>query len=307
MKVGNNLAEGSLRHFFLDKFGTSLDFTSKSSIAGKPNYPERQRYNHGRMIQQKLQDAWIQAKQLDEQRKAVSLPTKDGIYLDVESAPGFELATKSLEYRRIGVRLLNIRTEDVNGSFIRKATVFIPAGKETYYLKKVEDYLTKESSPNKPKNQDLVGSINDIKLAVLESFWQGKKEWIPLEIPKWCEIWLRDELGDDQIEIDFRELAKTKLQITLQSETLRFPERRVVLGKANRKQLQELISASPLIAELRRASETADFFVELDNKEQTEWAQELLKRIEVNESSKVFMLHLRYRRYKRTYTVKAIT
>lgn len=289
MKVGSKLTEEPLRHFFLDKTGASLNFTSKPSIAGKPNYPERQRYDHGRLLQRKLQDAWEQAKELDEQRKAVSLPTKEGIYIDVESAPGFELATKSLENRRVGVRLLNIRTEDVNGSPIRKATVFIPAGKETYFIKKVEEYLTEETSTNKPRNQDLVNSIHDIKLAYLESFWQGKKEWIPAETPEWCEIWLRDEQDGDQLEQQFRKLAKTKLQIALQSETLRFPERRVILGKANQRQLQELISASPLIAELRRASETADFFVEMDNKEQTEWAQDLLERTEVNENAKVFI------------------
>ena len=180
---------------------------------------------------------------------------------------------------------------------MRKATVFIPAGKETYYLKKVEDYLnpTKDSSPNKPKNHDLVTSINDIKLAVFESFWQGRKEWIPVESPEWCEIWLRDESGGQQIEQQFRELAEKKLHITLQPESLQFPERRVVLGKANRKQLQELILASPHIAEFRRASETADFFVEMDNKEQTEWAQELLERTQVDESSNVCICHLRYR------------
>ena len=243
------MADEPLHHFFLDKSGTSLDFTSKPSIAEKPNYPPRQRYDHGKMLQQKLQDAWLQAKALDEQRKAVSLPTKEGIYLDVESAPGFELVTKSLENRRAGIRLLNIRSEDVNGSIVRKATVFIPAGKEAYYFKKIEEYLTKETSSSKPKNLDLVASINDIKLAVLESLWQGKKEWIPVEIPEWCEIWLRDELGDDQIEQQFREFAITKLNITLQAETLLFPERRVILGKTNRKQLQELISASPFIAE----------------------------------------------------------
>ncbi len=279
------MAENLLRHFFLDQTGTALDYISKLRGREKRNYPVRERFEHGRRLQQRLKDAWRRAKLLHEQQTAVSLPVKDGVYLDFESKPDFELVTKSLEGRRSGIRLLNIRTEYENDLPIRKATVFIPAGKENYFLRKIEAYLTEETKNKKPKNQDLVTSMQDIKLAVLESFWQGKKDWIPGEMAQWCEIWLSSD--SKRIEEQFRKLAETELQIILQPESIKFPERRVILGKANRKQLQELIVASPHIAEFSRASETADFFVEMENKEQTEWAQELLERTQVDDNSNV--------------------
>lgn len=280
------MAERNLRHFFLDRTGEAIVFTSKQTVIKGPVYPERNREEHGAKIERKLKEAWRQAKAIDERRRAVALSTKDGIYLEFESSPGYEMATKSLEQRGSGIRLANIRTEIVEGEEVRKATVFIPSNKESIFLQKVQAYLREETKKGKPKNQPLIESINDIKLAVMaESFWQGKKDWIPGDTPAWCEIWLNQD--SDEIEEEFRKLAEADLGITLQLESLQFPERRVVLGKANREQLKELITASPHIAELRRASETADFFVELENEEQVRWAEDLLGRTNFDGQSKV--------------------
>ena len=193
------MASENLRHFFLDRTGDAVNYTSKQSGGEKPAYPERDRRDHGETIRRKLEEAWRQAKAIDEQRKAVALSTKDGIYLEFESSPGYELATKSLEQLRSGIRLANIRTEIVAGKEVRKATVFIPSKKEVLFLRKVQAYLEEETGKKKPKNQGLIESVNDIKLAVMaESFWQGKKDWIPRDIPAWCEIWLStdsEEMG----------------------------------------------------------------------------------------------------------------
>ena len=45
---------------------------------------------------------------------------------------------KSLEATRQGIKLLNVREVENH----QKATVYVPKGKENYFIKKVEDYLT---------------------------------------------------------------------------------------------------------------------------------------------------------------------
>lgn len=281
------MADGTYRNFFVINSEQHIPYTSKQQGGPKRKIPEVDRIQHGQKIQNKLQEAWQQAKSIDEQRTAVSLPTKKGVYLEFESAPNFELATKSLENHRQGegIRLLNVRTETVDGNTISKATVFIPSGKESFYLKKVQAYLEKESpKSHNPQNQALVAPMNNIKLAVLESFWHGSKEWMPKDLPEWCEIWLSRD--SDEAEAEVRNLL-TALQVPIQRETLKFPERRVILGKVNRHVLQELIASSPYIAEFRRASETAIFFVELENVEQTKWAKDMLSRIKVDDTTDV--------------------
>ena len=281
------MADGPYKHFFINDSGKVQKYTSKNKGGNKKKIPSVDRIVHGQKIQKKLMEAWEQAREIDAQRTVVSLPTKNGIYLEFESTPDFELATKSLEHHRngAGIRLLNVRTEAVDGATVNRATVFIPSGKESFYIRKVQAYLEEEDSrSHKPKNEKLVASMNNIKIAVLESFWHGKKEWIPVDLPEWCEIWLSSD--SDEAEQAFRRTAE-ELQIPMQKETLKFPERRVILGKVNSYSLQELIARSPCIAEFRRASETAAFFVEMENREQADWAKDLRDRLHVEDNTEV--------------------
>jgi SpoVK/Ycf46/Vps4 family AAA+-type ATPase len=113
----------------------------------------------------------------------------------------------------------------------------------------------------------------------------AEKKLIPDETTSvWCEVWLLQE--NDETESQFRSLAQL-LDIECDEGALQFPERLVVLIKANWKQLVELIEASPHIAEFRRAKETALFWTELPNAEQTQWVRDLVIRLSVDENTKV--------------------
>lgn len=270
-------------NIFLDKTGEAHNYTSKSQGGSGNDLPPRNRIEHGKMIRNKLKDIW---KRVDNEKKettAISLNTRFGTYLEFESTPNFILTTKSLESTRDGIKLLNIRKEIKDKeTFVSKATVFIPKGKENHFLKKVNGYLTEETKKGNPVNQNLIASINNIKIAVLESFWTGSKEWIPKEDLIWCEVWISSD--SDEEESEFRNILEA-LNIESKREKISFPERRVLFLKANKLLLQQIIESTHLIAEIRRATETAAFFVNLENAEQTEWANELLKRLRVNENS----------------------
>lgn len=277
----------AIKHYsniFLNKTAEAHNYKSKSQGGRGNSLPPRNRIEHGQMIQKKLQDIWERVEDQKNDTTAVSLNTKLGTYLEFESAYNFILTTKSLESTRDGIKLLNVRKETEDGeTFVSKATVFIPKGKENHFIKKVNEYLTKQTKKGNPANANLIASINDIKIAVLESFWTGSKEWIPKEELIWCEVWISSD--SDEEEAEFRNVLKT-LSIESKREKISFPERRVLFLKVNSRLLQLLIESTHLIAEIRRATETAAFFVDLENAEQTEWANELLKRLRVNENSK---------------------
>jgi len=273
----------SFRHIFLDHSGESSEYTSPPTRGAEFRIPSRPRASHSAKLKRQLDAAWQAAKQTAQQRTAVSLPVRQGVYLEFESAPDYDLVTKSLEDRRAGIRLLNIRTvpaQDDPEQTVTRATVYIPAGKERHFLEKVRKYAEEQTKAGKWKNKKLVESIEDVRLAVLESFWQDEPELLPDDNAIWCEIWLRGDA--DNTERSFRDIT-AQLGIDVQDGALRFPERTVVLAKANRSQLAELIESSPDIAEFRRAKETARFFLGLNNKEQTEWVRDLRSRLSVSE------------------------
>jgi len=280
------------RHIFLDRSGESSEYTSQPTRGAEFRIPPRSRYSHSAKLSKQLDAAWQATKQTAKQRTAVSLPVRQGVYLEFESAMDNDLITKSLEDRRVGIRLLNIRTvqaQDDPEHEVTRATVYIPAGKEHHFLEKVRKYAEEETESGKPKNEKLINSIEDVRLAVLESFWQDEAGLLPDDNAMWCEIWLRED--EDKTKRSFRDIT-AQLGIDIQDGALCFPERTVVLARVNRSQLAELIDSSPDIAEFRRAKETARFFLELNNKDQTEWARNLLSRLSVSENPAVAVIIL---------------
>ena len=272
-------------HIFLDRSGERFQYVSPSAGGAAARIPPRDRTKHSQHLRDQMDAAWQVARQTAEQHTAVSLPVRQGIYLEFESAPDHDLVTKSLEDRRAGIRLLNIHNvplPDNPEQTITRATVYIPAGKERHFLEKIRQYAEEETKSGKPKNKKLINSIEDIRLAVVESFWQDEPKLLPDDNAVWCEIWLRGD--EEDVESSFREIA-AQLEIEVEEGALRFPERTVLLAKANREQLTGLIESSAEIAEFRRAKETVRFFLELDNKEQVEWARELRGRLQVYEKS----------------------
>ncbi|MBN2018996.1 MAG: S8 family peptidase [Sedimentisphaerales bacterium] len=220
---------------------------------------------------------------------AISLPCRTGVYLEFKSQADFDLVTKSLENIRSGIRLLNVKEVRQGVSKEIVATVYVPASKEGYFLKKIQQYSEQETEEGNPKNQKLINSIEDIRLAVLESFWQDPLDLLPGAAKQWCEIWLRtgfDTIQAQEVVSGFKTLCGL-LNLQYQDEFLVFPERAVVLAKANRDDLTNLIKSSDSIAEFRLAKETARFWLELTPKEQAQWVQNLRNRLHVNRDADV--------------------
>lgn len=196
------------------------------------------------------------------------------------------MATKSLEDKKQGIRLLNIK-EDKESNTI-KATVYIPDGKQAVFLKKVEDYadVKKVSKSGNPKNNDLISSIDDIRIAMVESFWFGKLSDMPNMIPLWCEVWLRYGNDNDyeSIHSAFEACCKN-LQIIKDDKKIKFPERTVRLIKATKQNLIDLIGSCEYISEFRRSPEPTSFFDNLSGKEQKEIINTILAKANFNNTN----------------------
>lgn len=264
------------RNIFLQETRDTLPFVSKRGRSGT-TFPVRANPGaHAAFIAQKLTECRSQDLT---QRQVASIRYKDGLYLEFSGAENYDLHTKALDnyQSKTGIRLLNIR-KDGN---ITRATVYVPAGKENYFLERVQafsDSLESLEENSSPKNNNLVRSIEDVKLAVLESFWVGRREDMPDEIAVWCEVWLRYENDqmDDAIS-DFDECC-SDLEIIQNPRSIVFPERLVRLVQANHEQLVGLLTGCNYLAELRRAPEPTSFFEDLNGSEQAEWVDELLER-----------------------------
>ena len=284
------MADLQYPHLFLPDAPESLGYQNPAGGGGDFELPRnRQRRSHADRLRRALDDAWAQSMQERTQRQGVSLPTKDGAYIELESAPGFDLRTASLEDRGAGIELLTVRdaTND-DGERVTRATIYIPNGKHTRLINKIQRYRDENTVNDRPKNQKLIESIDAIRRAVLQSFWYDPVEFIPnAGGSAWCEVWLiATEATRVAVEGQFRETAEV-LGIPVQHGAIHFIERTVVLVRATSAELDNLLAASPHIAEFRRGKETAAFWIELPNADQAQWVEGLAPRLSVSADARV--------------------
>lgn len=278
------------KNIFLTQTAEALPYTS-TAIKVDAKFPKREDiYLHAHRLKDKLQKCYEESLS---QKQVAAIKYKDGTYMEFSGVPDYELAFKSLENRKQGIRLLNVKQDknEVTNKDTVKATIYIPAGKEDYFENKIEDYAdkTKNTKSGNPKNKDLVDSIEDIKPASLDSFWIGKPERMPEKSSEWCEIWLRyDHIANGEkawsvSDENFNSICNEE-NIEIDSKRIIFPERIVKLAKVSAEQLRLIISRCPYIAEIRQAQEATTFYDNLENYEQKERVEELLTRTKYSKS-----------------------
>lgn len=265
-----------LPHIVLPDQPESRPYTSTLS----PNIPKvvipRNRILHGQYLQEQFKKAWDESQ--SDQLAVVG--ARNGVYLEFISDPDAELVTKSLDdMRSKEIRLLNVRKEKNQlGQLVTLATVYVSNHKRKHFTNKLEEYITQNTVKGNPKHQDLVASISDIRNALLvDSFWTDLSAPKPEKEKKWVEVWLRGD-SDEDVKVFDKLLAQ--LDLESRSGIVKFPERMVKVVLASADDLEKLTQASDLIAEYRLAKSTAAIFMDMEAKEQGEWIDNLLKRID---------------------------
>lgn len=276
-----------LDHILLpDTIASTETYTSVSSGGGGIDLPKRDRQSHAQYLASKFDAIWANVADEKDDRQAHALIVNSGTYLEFSGASNYDLISKSLEDIGQGVRLLNVRTVTSGDDIVNRALVYIPNGKERFFLNKIEKYANEDTKKGNPKNASLVNSIEDVQIALLESFWPpAEHSRIPKDHQCWCEVWLRIDSKDDFDEqITSFQNNLQQLDIPYKNSILSFPERAILLIKANRQGLIELIKASDQLAEYRIGQEAASFWLDESNIGQTEWAKDLLNRLEIEDS-----------------------
>ncbi|HEU5053725.1 MAG TPA: S8 family peptidase, partial [Hanamia sp.] len=121
------------------------------------------------------------------------------------------------------------------------------------------------------------------------SFWQEPE--IPFPDPNekvWWEAWLHRN-NDDDINNPFPDLINNLIAegVQISQRHLAFPEHWVYLLKANVSQLGIGLLYTNRLAELRKPKETAEFFINLNIREQEQLIDDLNERVYVNENRNI--------------------
>lgn len=264
-----------LPHLIVKGTAASEKYVPPSLGGTTPNFPRRNRQTHGKKLLRQLRMLAAKAKALGEERSAMGIDAQDGICIQFESESGFDLKLDSLERIRSGIELLSVRQEGEKTI----AVVFVPEGKLKHFENLVTQYLKEKSLRGKPKNEGLITTIANIRKAAVEALWMDGREELPVDGQQtWWEVWLRVGTSvQDDIQ-KFRDLAH-QLDIQVGSDEILFPDRAVVLARATRHQIARSIDLLNVIAELRRAKETAEFFVDQTSIEQSAWIADAVKRL----------------------------
>jgi hypothetical protein len=268
-------------HFFLRDTAKTSKFTRPrkkiDTVFCLP--PIKDRVGHAEALKSQLQEISRESTALKTLRKRMQIAGRDGIYISFLSGQGFDMKFERLDLRNSGIELLAVI--NIDGRWY--ATVFVPHGKITIFIKKIEKYATEdtgEGDKKKPKNRDLVEGIASIRKATLESLWTDERSLLPPEGTEvWWEVWLRKGSGEDDPVGIFRSHAH-QLGIQIGSRELRFPERSILLARATRAQLAESIDLLNVIAELRKPKVTADFYTSLDRARQRELIDDIRARVQ---------------------------
>jgi hypothetical protein len=206
-------------------------------------------------------------------REAGIAEGEHGFYLQFDIPVAERGAVEALENKPAGIELVAV-PQIPDGEDNVTATVFVPERSLEFYSKKVDAYRDEETKTGRPKNQNLIARIEDVRLAAVRSLFTDAPNLYPqLDVAAWWEVWIRDgKLAS------FRTVAG-RLDIPLKDHAIRFPERDVVLAHGTGAIIARLLINSDAVAELRLAKDTPSTFLEMGPAEQVDWAEDLVDRL----------------------------
>lgn len=265
-------------HLFPQDTRSTEGYTAKKAVVVKAAVPLLPRVQHAQDL--RAQFAQVEAAQLQRvaEQMAAEVQTAIGIQIEFESQQGVELAAESLARDRQGIELMNVREQ---GDQVL-ATVFVPQGKLTHFERLIEAYAEHRTGAGGRSldNQSLIDAIRSVRVATFDSLWTDSAEALPANDAEtiWWEAWL--PAGDDrpQVTADFRKVGELA-GLLIRERALHFPERSVVQMYGSKAQLLQSSLVLNMVAELRRAKTTAEFFAALPQEEEAEWTGNLQDRL----------------------------
>ncbi|PWD85915.1 S8 family peptidase [Ignatzschineria cameli] len=268
---------GKKDHIFFKGSVKKQPYTSRMRGGESVELPKVNRVQHGSILKQEFQGVVKHQKNIAS--KLGEEPRRCPV--TVEGVVDHNINIKSLASG--GIELINQRLEENKETVV----ISIPKGKERSLERKIDKYLTEETSKGAPKNQSLIESISKFKATDLKDLWSDRPDLYPDNNDEeyWFEVWL---FKNDQDRESFKKSCKST-EIYVQEQCLVFPERVVLLIKATLKQLEEASLLMSGIATFRLSRMTAEDFDSLEPTEQAEWGDELLTRLKFNNDYGIYV------------------
>ena len=272
-------------HLVLRNTSEAKAFTAhRPNGAKKAVLPELDRAKHGAALRSQLQALHPLADAARQRQQEIGLESGLGLQIQFLSRPDAELAFERLaaEGKGKGIELLSVQERD-NKAIV--ANVFVPDGQLQHFERLISDYLDEKTDKNgKPRDRkSLVNTIGHIRAAAIQGLWTDTPELLPADthVAFWWEVWLRrgSVVGGAEVD-DFRRLVSMS-ECHVGQSAVYFPERTVVVMYCSQQQLAQSVMALNCVAELRRAKDTAEFFVGLGGLGQQEWTNDLLARLQM--------------------------
>ena len=272
------------RHLLLQNTSEAKPFTAHSPKGGTaPVVPELDRAQHGVSLRQQLESLQPLAETVKERQQEIGLEAGLGIQIQFVSRPDADLAFEKLaaEGKGKGIELLSVQESDGRAVL---ANVFVPDGQLQHFERLITDYLAERTdSSGRPRdNKKLLNTIDSIRASAIQGLWMDSPELLPADPEEqfWWEVWLSRNKDNGQAAVsDFRRLAALS-QCQVSEAVVDFPERSVLVMFGSQQQLAQSVMALNCVAELRRAKDTAEFFVGMGVAEQQQWANDLLGRLQ---------------------------
>lgn len=266
-------------HLFPQNTRTTEGYTAPSSGGGpKKAVPAIDRAQHAHALRAQFAQVQVVQEERVAAQHAAEVQSAIGVQIEFESQQGVELAAESLARDHQGIELMNVRKYEDQ----IVATVFVPDGKLQHFEKLIADYVNhKTTSTGQVRdNQRLIDAIRAVRVATFESLWTDTQDALPVSDNEeiWWEAWL--PAGGHRLEVidDFRKVGEMA-GLLVRERVLHFPERSVILLRATKAQLLESVLVLNMIAELRRAKTTGEFFTTLPLDEQAGWVEDLHGRL----------------------------
>ena len=275
-----------LDHLFVVGAVEGQEFQSPLSVRPRA-LPDRDRNSHGNLLLTQLGRMTAEAERLRQLRAASGTPEHQGMAIALEISPAGTLDPgKQLEWKRDGIEVLSMVTSPNADAEI--INVYVPPGRLGALERRVRDYLTKENPPRKegqepqPKNAKLINAISSIRRAAFTELWTDQAPPPDQNQVAVFQIWLRPGAeAPNQTYAAFRDAAQ-RLDVVVEPGYLTFPGRVVVAAHSTRAALEQAIDLLDLVAEIRKTSLPAEFFLcNLRPFEQAEWVRDMAARMEI--------------------------
>ena len=198
--------------------------------------------------------------------------------LTFESWPGFELEPAKFDPVNQPPELVAVRTRQVgDGAVAQLATVYVPEGSLGFFLKRFDEYATRDTPTGNRRHADMVERIAELRVATIEALWTDDPGSFPAtDETIWWEVWLRR--SSDGLEAQRLRAFAEATGFEVGPRQFVFDDRTIVVVHAAPSQLATALDIIDEFAELRSAHANSAFFTQPSNIEQGDWVADLANR-----------------------------